>query len=62
MFAATERRRSAPGGGKTLESVDLDRGGFACALGGPGRDTLFIVATESTGLDGMFEGPRPRSC
>jgi sugar lactone lactonase YvrE len=44
-------------GGKTIEIVDLDRGCFACALGGPDRDTLFIVATEWTGPDGMFKGP-----
>src|SRR5579862_2325013 len=29
-------------GGKVLQTVELDRGGFACALGGPGRTTLFI--------------------
>jgi sugar lactone lactonase YvrE len=31
-------------GGLVLQAVELDRGGFACALGGPGRTTLFIVA------------------
>jgi sugar lactone lactonase YvrE len=31
-------------GGAVLQTVELDRGGFACALGGPRRATLFIVA------------------
>jgi sugar lactone lactonase YvrE len=39
-------------GGKVLRTVDLDRGGFACALGGPGRTTLFIVAAEWRGMTG----------
>jgi sugar lactone lactonase YvrE len=37
-------------GGKVLQVVELDRGGFACALGGPGRSTLFIVAAEWRGM------------
>ena len=37
-------------GGTVLQTVDLDRGGFACALGGPGRSTLFIVAAEWRGM------------
>src|SRR5437764_1996727 len=31
-------------GGKVLQTVALDRGGFACALGGLDRTTLFITA------------------
>jgi sugar lactone lactonase YvrE len=31
-------------GGAVLRTVTLDRGGFACALGGPAGTTLFIVA------------------
>jgi sugar lactone lactonase YvrE len=38
-------------GGRVLRTVDLDRGGFACALGGPGRTTLFIVAAEWQGMN-----------
>jgi len=30
--------------------VELDRGGFACVLGGPARTTLFIVAAEWRGM------------
>jgi len=37
-------------GGAVLQIVDLDRGGFACVLGGPGRCTLFIVAAEWRGM------------
>jgi sugar lactone lactonase YvrE len=37
-------------GGKVLQTVELDRGGFACVLGGPARTTLFIVAAEWRGM------------
>src|SRR6266550_8035886 len=37
-------------GGTALQTVNLDRGGFACALGGPERSTLFIVAAEWRGM------------
>jgi sugar lactone lactonase YvrE len=37
-------------GGTVLQAVELDRGGFACALGGPRRATLFIVAAEWRGM------------
>jgi sugar lactone lactonase YvrE len=33
-------------GGAVLETVELDRGGFACVLGGPDRRTLFVTAAE----------------
>jgi sugar lactone lactonase YvrE len=33
-------------GGRVLQSVDFDRGCFACALGGPDRRTLFVTAAE----------------
>jgi sugar lactone lactonase YvrE len=45
-------------GGEVLQTIALDRGGFACALGGPDRRTLFIVATEWRGPANMFQGPR----
>jgi len=37
-------------GGKVLQTVALDRGGFACALGSPDRTTLFITAAEWRGM------------
>jgi sugar lactone lactonase YvrE len=40
-------------GGAVLQTVELDRGGFACVLGGPGRTTLFIVAAEWRGMKEM---------
>jgi sugar lactone lactonase YvrE len=33
-------------GGDVVQTVDLDRGCFACMLGGPDRKTLFMVANE----------------
>ena len=45
-------------GGEVLETIELDRGCFACALGGPDRRTLFMVATEWNGPENMFKGPR----
>ncbi|GAA5195663.1 SMP-30/gluconolactonase/LRE family protein [Rugosimonospora acidiphila] len=37
-------------GGQVLRTVELDRGGFACALGGPDGTTLFIVAAAWQGM------------
>ena len=37
-------------GGTVLQRVQLDRGAFACALGGPDGATLFIVAAEWQGM------------
>ena len=37
-------------GGAELQTVALDRGGFACALGGRSRSTLFITAAEWRGM------------
>jgi sugar lactone lactonase YvrE len=39
-------------GGPVLQTIELDRGGFACALGGPGRTTLFITAAQWLGMTG----------
>ncbi len=36
-------------GGEVLQTIDLDRGCFACMLGGPDRSTLFMVAAEWPG-------------
>src|SRR6266550_3431629 len=45
-------------GGEVLLTVKLDRGCFACALGGADRRTLFMMATEWSGPANMFAGPR----
>src|SRR5206468_3473027 len=36
--------------GTVLRTIDLDRGAFACALGGPDGTTLFITAAEWRGM------------
>jgi sugar lactone lactonase YvrE len=48
-------------GGEVLQTVQLDRGGFACMLGGPSRKTLFIVATEWRGMDKIGEVAQART-
>ena len=45
-------------GGEVLQTVELDRGGFACMLGGPDGRTLFVVANEWRGSVGMGGGER----
>jgi sugar lactone lactonase YvrE len=44
-------------GGEVLQTVNLDRGCFACMLGGPQRRTLFLVATEWRGTAQLADGP-----
>jgi sugar lactone lactonase YvrE len=45
-------------GGEVLQTIELDRGCFACALGGPDRRTLFMMAQEWNGPENMFAEPR----
>lgn len=45
-------------GGQVLEAIDLDRGCFACALGGADGTTLFMLAQEWSGPQNMFAEPR----
>jgi sugar lactone lactonase YvrE len=45
-------------GGEVLQTVHLDRGCFACMLGGPDRRTLFMVAQEWGSPANMAEGAR----
>jgi sugar lactone lactonase YvrE len=45
-------------GGEVVQAIDLDRGCFACALGGEDRRTLFMMATEWSGPENMFAEPR----
>jgi sugar lactone lactonase YvrE len=37
-------------GGTILQTIELDRGGFACMLGGPAGTTLFVVAAKWQGM------------
>lgn len=45
-------------GGEVLETIDLDRGCFACALGGEDGKTLFMLAAEWHGIEGMDDEAR----
>jgi sugar lactone lactonase YvrE len=43
-------------GGEVLGVIELDRGCFACVLGGPDRRTLFMIANEWSGTADMMAG------
>ena len=45
-------------GGEVLQKIELNRGCFACALGGPDRATLFMIANEWSGPANMLQGRR----
>ena len=45
-------------GGEVMQAILLDRGCFACALGGPGGRTLFMVAREWRGPQSMADEER----
>jgi sugar lactone lactonase YvrE len=45
-------------GGEVLQTIELDRGCFACALGGATKRTLFMIATEWHGTTSMADGAR----
>ena len=45
-------------GGEVLQTIELDRGCFACMLGGVDRRILFMVAREWRGLESTAEGER----
>lgn len=48
-------------GGEVLQTVNLDRGCFACMLGGADGTTLFMVATEWRGMDKIPEVAQART-
>ena len=45
-------------GGEVLQTIELDRGCFACALGGANKRTLFMIATVWGGPANMADGAR----
>src|SRR5918994_2745336 len=45
-------------GGEVLQSIDLNRGCFACMLGGADRRTLFLMAAEFSADSMAGDGPR----
>jgi sugar lactone lactonase YvrE len=44
-------------GGAVLQTIALDRGCFACMLGGPNRRTLFMVTNDWRGPQATADGP-----
>jgi len=48
-------------GGEVLETIDLDRGCFACMLGGADRKTLFLIANEWRGMEKIQEVAQART-
>lgn len=45
-------------GGEVLQRIALDRGCFACMLGGPDRRTLFMMTAEWRGFEHMMDNDR----
>jgi sugar lactone lactonase YvrE len=45
-------------GGAVLQAIELDRGCFACMLGGADRRTLFMMAAEWRGMENMITEAR----
>jgi len=45
-------------GGEVLQTISVDRGCFACMLGGDDRKTLYILAAEWHGFEKMFDKTR----
>jgi sugar lactone lactonase YvrE len=45
-------------GGEVLQTIEHDRGCFACMLGGPDGTTLFVIAREWRGPSSMTDGER----
>ena len=48
-------------GGEVLDSIDVDRGCFACMLGGSNMKTLFMIAAEWRGMEKIPEVTRERT-
>jgi sugar lactone lactonase YvrE len=59
-YADVPNRRCArvAEGGEVLQTIDVDRGCFACMLGGRDGRTLFILAQEWNGPEATGKGPR----
>src|SRR5262244_2658192 len=48
-------------GGAVLQTVNVDRGCFACMLGGVDNRTLFLIATEWRGMENIPDVARART-
>ena len=53
-----ELQASLREGGEVLQTIELDRGCFACTLGGADNRTLFMVVAEWGGAASMAGGQR----
>jgi sugar lactone lactonase YvrE len=45
-------------GGAVLQTIDLDRGCFACMRGGTDKRTVFLIVAEWRGMDQILEMAR----
>src|SRR5260370_35324620 len=45
-------------GGEVVQTIHLDRGCFACMLGGVNKQTLFLMAAEWRGFEHMTDQAR----
>ena len=48
-------------GGAVLQAIDVDRGCFACMLGGKDRRTLYVIAAEWRGMEKIAEVAQART-
>ena len=48
-------------GGEVLQTITVDRGCFACMLGGEAKKTLYIIAAEWRGMDKIAEVAQART-
>jgi sugar lactone lactonase YvrE len=48
-------------GGEVLQTITLERGCFACILGGVNKRTLFMIVTEWRGMENMVEVAQART-
>ncbi len=48
-------------GGEILQRIQVDRAGFACALGGADRRTLFMLAADWRGIENVDEAIAART-
>ena len=48
-------------GGEVLQTINLDRGCFACMLGGASNDTLFMITAEWGGMEKIPEVAQART-
>src|SRR5262249_20345469 len=48
-------------GGAVLQTIDVDRGCFACTLGGADKKTLFLIVAEWRGMEQIADVARART-